>query len=31
MEPCRRCGTLMERLVIGGRSSHFCTRCQRRR
>jgi formamidopyrimidine-DNA glycosylase len=27
-EPCRRCGTPIERLVIGGRSSFFCPRCQ---
>jgi len=29
-EPCRRCKKPIERLVIGGRSSHFCPRCQRR-
>ncbi|HVO12277.1 MAG TPA: bifunctional DNA-formamidopyrimidine glycosylase/DNA-(apurinic or apyrimidinic site) lyase [Vicinamibacteria bacterium] len=28
-EPCRRCRTPIRRLVIGGRSSHFCPRCQR--
>jgi len=28
-EPCLRCGTSIRRLVIGGRSSHFCPRCQR--
>ena len=28
-EPCRRCRTLIRRIVIGGRSTHFCTRCQR--
>jgi len=27
-EPCRRCGTVLERLVVGGRSSHFCPVCQ---
>lgn len=27
--PCRACGTPVERLVIGGRSSHFCPRCQK--
>lgn len=27
--PCLRCGTAIERLVIGGRSSHVCPRCQR--
>lgn len=30
-EPCSRCGTPIERIVIGGRSSHFCPKCQRRR
>ncbi|WP_145943581.1 bifunctional DNA-formamidopyrimidine glycosylase/DNA-(apurinic or apyrimidinic site) lyase [Corynebacterium glyciniphilum] len=30
-EPCHRCGTPLQRLVIGGRSSHFCPRCQRKR
>jgi formamidopyrimidine-DNA glycosylase len=29
-EPCRRCGGLIRRLVIGGRSSHFCPHCQPR-
>lgn len=28
-EPCRRCGTPLSRTVLGGRSTHFCTRCQR--
>lgn len=27
-EPCPRCGTPIERTVIGGRSSHFCPHCQ---
>ncbi len=27
-EPCLVCGTPIERVVIGGRSSHFCPRCQ---
>lgn len=27
-QPCRRCGTPIERLVITQRSSHFCTTCQ---
>ncbi|MFT4231837.1 MAG: bifunctional DNA-formamidopyrimidine glycosylase/DNA-(apurinic or apyrimidinic site) lyase [Leucobacter sp.] len=30
-EPCPRCGTPLRRLVVGGRSSHFCPCCQRRR
>jgi formamidopyrimidine-DNA glycosylase len=28
-EPCRRCRTPIQRLLIGGRSSHFCPHCQR--
>lgn len=28
-EPCRRCRAPVRRLVLGGRSSHFCPRCQR--
>jgi formamidopyrimidine-DNA glycosylase len=27
-EPCRDCGTTLARLVVAGRSSHFCPRCQ---
>lgn len=29
-EPCLRCGSTMERIVIGGRSTHFCPGCQPR-
>lgn len=29
--PCNRCGTTLRRSVVGGRSSHFCPRCQKRR
>jgi len=29
-EPCRRCKTKIRRIVIAGRSSHFCPRCQPR-
>lgn len=28
-EPCRRCRAPVRRVVLGGRSSHFCPRCQR--
>lgn len=28
-EPCRNCGTPIERIVIGGRSTHFCPTCQK--
>ena len=27
-EPCPQCGTPIERLIVGGRSTHFCPRCQ---
>jgi formamidopyrimidine-DNA glycosylase len=27
-EPCRRCGCRIERLVVGGRGTHICPRCQ---
>ncbi|MGE5326776.1 MAG: Fpg/Nei family DNA glycosylase, partial [Deltaproteobacteria bacterium] len=29
-EPCRNCRTLIKRIVIAGRSSHFCPQCQPR-
>jgi formamidopyrimidine-DNA glycosylase len=29
-EPCRRCGTVLARVVIGQRSTHFCPSCQHR-
>lgn len=29
-EGCPRCGTIIERIIVGQRSSHFCPRCQRR-
>jgi formamidopyrimidine-DNA glycosylase len=28
-QPCRICGTPIKRIVIGGRSTHFCTTCQK--
>lgn len=27
--PCRRCGTAIRRLVLGGRAAYFCPSCQR--
>jgi formamidopyrimidine-DNA glycosylase len=30
-QPCKVCGTPIEKLKIGGRSSHFCPNCQQRR
>jgi len=28
-EPCQRCGRPVRRIVLGGRGTHFCSRCQR--
>ncbi len=28
-KPCVRCGTIIERMVIGQRSAHYCPHCQR--
>ncbi|MDE1178022.1 MAG: bifunctional DNA-formamidopyrimidine glycosylase/DNA-(apurinic or apyrimidinic site) lyase [Edaphobacter sp.] len=28
-EPCRTCSTTIERIVVGGRSTHFCPNCQK--
>ena len=28
-QPCRVCGTPIKRIVVGGRSTHFCPKCQR--
>jgi formamidopyrimidine-DNA glycosylase len=30
-EPCRACGTTVERVVVGGRGTHYCPCCQPRR
>ena len=30
-EPCPRCGTPIERIVVGQRGTHFCPSCQRAR
>lgn len=27
-QPCPRCGRPVERIILGGRSAHFCPRCQ---
>jgi len=27
-EPCRQCGTAIERIKLSGRSTHFCPQCQ---
>jgi formamidopyrimidine-DNA glycosylase len=28
-EPCKRCGTEIEKLVVGGRGTHICPSCQK--
>jgi formamidopyrimidine-DNA glycosylase len=28
-EPCLSCGTLIRRIVVGGRSTHYCPHCQK--
>lgn len=28
-EPCKRCGVAIERIVVAGRGTHICPRCQR--
>jgi formamidopyrimidine-DNA glycosylase len=28
-EPCSRCGTKIKRLKLGGRSAHYCPKCQK--
>ncbi|MBK0421120.1 bifunctional DNA-formamidopyrimidine glycosylase/DNA-(apurinic or apyrimidinic site) lyase [Leucobacter sp. CSA2] len=30
-EPCPRCASLLRRIVVGGRSAHYCAVCQKRR
>lgn len=30
-QPCPECGSVIRRIVLGGRSAHFCARCQRLR
>lgn len=27
-QPCRYCGTAIEKITVGGRGTHFCPRCQ---
>ncbi len=29
-EPCKVCGTLIDKMKIGGRTSYFCKKCQRK-
>lgn len=27
-QPCKRCGTIMERIIVGGRGTVYCPKCQ---
>lgn len=29
-EPCKNCGTELEKTVVGGRGTHFCPKCQQK-
>lgn len=29
-EPCKTCGTMISKIVVGGRGTHFCARCQKK-
>lgn len=28
-EPCKKCGTILTKSVVGGRGTHFCEKCQK--
>ncbi|MBO1514254.1 DNA-formamidopyrimidine glycosylase [Metabacillus bambusae] len=28
-EPCKKCGTILTKTVVGGRGTHFCEKCQK--
>ncbi|KKK38326.1 5-hydroxymethyluracil DNA glycosylase [Mesobacillus campisalis] len=28
-EPCKKCGSILEKTVVGGRGTHFCPACQK--
>jgi formamidopyrimidine-DNA glycosylase len=28
-EPCRKCRAAIRRVILGGRSTHFCPKCQK--
>lgn len=28
-EPCKECGTMIEKITVGGRGTHFCPNCQK--
>ncbi|QJC89672.1 Formamidopyrimidine-DNA glycosylase, 5-hydroxymethyl-uracil DNA-glycosylase [Bacillus subtilis] len=30
-EPCKHCGTMISKIVVGGRGTHFCAKCQKKK
>ncbi|PWI62692.1 DNA-formamidopyrimidine glycosylase [Bacillus subtilis] len=30
-EPCKNCGTMISKIVVGGRGTHFCAKCQKKK
>ena len=28
-EPCKRCGSIIEKMKVGGRGTHICPKCQK--
>ncbi|MBO6246740.1 MAG: DNA-formamidopyrimidine glycosylase, partial [Anaerovibrio sp.] len=28
-QPCRKCGTIMEKIKVGGRGTVYCPKCQK--
>jgi formamidopyrimidine-DNA glycosylase len=28
-KPCKTCGTMISKIVVGGRGTHFCAKCQK--
>lgn len=28
-EPCKKCGTILTKTIVGGRGTHFCEKCQK--
>nr|MDH3084000.1 DNA-formamidopyrimidine glycosylase [Bacillus subtilis] len=30
-EPCKNCGTMISKIIVGGRGTHFCANCQKKK
>ncbi|CUB27361.1 Formamidopyrimidine-DNA glycosylase [Bacillus subtilis] len=30
-EPCKKCGTMISKIIVGGRGTHFCANCQKKK